>query len=120
MFARLPPSTAARRQPVGASPPLLLVEQGYGVRDAGDEPAHAGKQQQFLDKPGHDVPPGVAPGETTTGSGNLGSNDGARNAVGLFHVVVVSGVLPALPGAHVLWAVCAGRSVRNLWRTHVF
>jgi len=37
--------------------------------------------------------PGVAPGETTTGSGNLGSNDGARNAVGLFHVVVVSGVL---------------------------
>jgi hypothetical protein len=37
--------------------------------------------------------PGVAPGETTTGSGNVGSNDGARNAVGLFHVVVVSGVL---------------------------
>ena len=37
--------------------------------------------------------PGVAPGETTTGSGNVGSNDGARNAVSLFHVVVVSGVL---------------------------
>jgi hypothetical protein len=34
--------------------------------------------------------PGVAPGETTTGSGNVGSNDGARNAVGLFHIVVVS------------------------------
>jgi hypothetical protein len=51
-------STAARRQPVGAWPPLLLVEQRYGVRDAGDEPAHAGKQQQFLDKPGHDVLPG--------------------------------------------------------------
>jgi len=44
--------------PVGASPPLLLVEQGYGVRDAGDEPTRAGKQQQFLDKPGHDVLPG--------------------------------------------------------------
>ena len=40
--------------------------------------------------------PGVAPGETTTGSGNVGSNDGARNAVGLFHVVVVSGVLQKL------------------------
>jgi len=22
---------------------------------------------------------------------------------------------PAFPGAHALWAVCAGRSVRNLW-----
>ena len=31
--------------------------------------------------------PGVAPGETTTGSENLGSNDGARNAVGLFQVM---------------------------------
>jgi hypothetical protein len=25
---------------------------------------------------------------------------------------------PALPGAYALWAVRAGRSVRNLWRAH--
>jgi hypothetical protein len=25
---------------------------------------------------------------------------------------------PALPGTYALWAVCAGRSVRNLWRAH--
>jgi hypothetical protein len=27
---------------------------------------------------------------------------------------------PALPGAYALWAVRAGRSVRNLWLAHVF
>ena len=34
---------------------LCLVEQGHGVRDARDEPAQAGEQQQFFDLPDHDV-----------------------------------------------------------------
>ena len=36
----------------------FLVEQGYGVRDARDEPAQAREQQQFFDLPDHDVLPG--------------------------------------------------------------
>jgi hypothetical protein len=35
----------------------FLVKQGYGVRDARDEPAQAGEQQQFFDLPDHDVLP---------------------------------------------------------------
>jgi hypothetical protein len=31
------------------------LEQGYGVCGARDEPAHAGKQQQFVNELGHDV-----------------------------------------------------------------
>src|SRR5262249_10357656 len=68
--------------------------------------------------------PGVAPGESTTGSGNLGSNDGARNAVGLFHVVVVSGVLqktrksdegrPRGAPRPSTGALCSGRRTRLL------
>jgi hypothetical protein len=36
---------------------LFLVKQGYGVRDARDESAQAGEQQQFFDLPDHDVLP---------------------------------------------------------------
>jgi hypothetical protein len=42
----------------------FLVEQGYGVRDARDEPAQAGEQQQFFDLPDHDVLPGEGPGDS--------------------------------------------------------
>jgi hypothetical protein len=54
---------------------LHLVEQGYGVCGARDEPAHAGKQQQFVNELGHDILPGAGPpAKVTTGSGNFGSS----------------------------------------------
>jgi hypothetical protein len=39
----------------------LLMEQGYGVGDARDEPAQAGEQQQFFDLPDHEVLPRKVP-----------------------------------------------------------
>jgi hypothetical protein len=52
------------------------MEQSYGVRDARDEPAQAGEQQQFFDLPDHDVLPRRVPEIPTTRSGNLGSTRG--------------------------------------------
>jgi hypothetical protein len=49
------------------------VEQGYGVRDARDEPAQAGEQQQFFDLPDQDVLPRKVPETPITTSRNLGS-----------------------------------------------
>jgi hypothetical protein len=61
-----------RAHPSTAS--AFSVEQGYGVRDARDEPAQAGEQQQFFDLPDHDVlPPEKVPETPTTRSRNLGS-----------------------------------------------
>jgi hypothetical protein len=52
------------------------MEQSYGVRDARDEPAQAGEQQQFFDLPDHDVLPRRVPEIPITRSGNLGSTRG--------------------------------------------
>jgi hypothetical protein len=49
------------------------VEQGYRVRDARDEPAQAGEQQQFFDLPDQDVLPRKVPETPITRSRNLGS-----------------------------------------------
>jgi hypothetical protein len=40
------------------------MEQSYGVRNARDEPAQAGEQQQFFDLPDHDALPGEGPGDS--------------------------------------------------------
>jgi hypothetical protein len=40
----------------GSGSPVCLVEQGYGICGARDEPAHAGQQQQLVDQLGHDSP----------------------------------------------------------------
>ena len=40
----------------GPSSSFCLVEQGYGICGARDEPAHAGQQQQLVDQLGHDSP----------------------------------------------------------------
>jgi len=50
----------------------FLMEQGYGVRDARDEPAQAGEQQQFFDLPDHDVLPGENPGDSNNEERELG------------------------------------------------
>jgi hypothetical protein len=46
----------------GAEPSsaFCLVEQGYGICGARDEPAHAGQQQQLVDQLGHDEAGGGA------------------------------------------------------------
>jgi hypothetical protein len=67
-----PVSDLKRKSPLTAS--AFLVEQRYGVGDAGDDPAQAGEHQQFFDLPDHDSPPAEKVPETpTTRSGNLGS-----------------------------------------------
>ena len=50
---------------------LFLVKQGYGVRDARDESAQAGEQQQFFDLPDHDVLPREGPGDSNNDEGEL-------------------------------------------------
>jgi hypothetical protein len=58
--------------PRGRRSPFCLVEQGYGVCGARDEPAHAGQQQQLVDQLCHDSPPpGVAPAKPQLGAGTL-------------------------------------------------
>jgi hypothetical protein len=76
MDGRPEPRTRSRQTKLrrGPSSAFCLVEQGYGICGARDEPAHAGQQQQLVDQLGHDSPPpGVAPAKTTTGSRNFGS-----------------------------------------------
>ena len=51
---------------------LCLVEQGHGVRDARDEPAQAGEQQQFFDLPDHDVLPRRRSGDSNNDERELG------------------------------------------------
>src|SRR5258706_16465042 len=69
------PRTRSRQTKLRRGPgsPFCLVEQGYGVCGARDERAHAGQQQQFVDRLGHDVLPRSGSGKTTTGSRNIGS-----------------------------------------------
>jgi hypothetical protein len=74
MDGRPEPRTRSRQTKLrrGPSSAFCLVEQGYGICGARDEPAHAGQQQQLVDQLGHDSPPpGVAPAKPQLGAGTL-------------------------------------------------
>jgi len=65
------------------------------VRDAGDEPAHAGKQQQFLDKPGHDFLPGESvPVKPQLAAGSLVPMTARGNGERVSSVAAPGGLAP--------------------------